>query len=102
VSAGELVGWVGFALTCVGVAFFTAGTIGLLRFPDAIARLHGLAKADNLGIGLVAIGLVLQADSVAVGVKLLVIWGLVLLSGAACTYLIASAVQRGETEADGD
>lgn len=101
-SAGALAEWAGFALACAGVAFFTAGTIGLLRFPDAIARLHGLAKADNLGIGLVAIGLLLQADSVAVGVKLLVIWGLVLLSGATCTYLIASAMQRGDAEADGD
>jgi multicomponent Na+:H+ antiporter subunit G len=96
VSAQELIGWIGFALSCAGVAFFTAGTIGLLRFPDALTRLHALAKADNLGVGFVAVGLVLQAESVAVGAKLLLIWGLVLLSGATCTYLIASAVRRGE------
>jgi multicomponent Na+:H+ antiporter subunit G len=101
-SAQELIGWVGFALTCAGVLFFTAGTLGLLRFPDALSRLHGLAKADNLGIGFVAIGLVLQSESVAVAAKLLLIWGLVLLAGATCTYLIASAVRRGEAEVGDD
>ncbi|MFP5451214.1 MAG: cation:proton antiporter [Thermoleophilia bacterium] len=101
-SAHEVAGWAGFALTCTGVLFFTAGTVGLLRFPDALARLHGLAKADNLGIGFVAIGLVLQADSPAAAVKLLIIWGLVLLAGATCTYLIASAVRRGQAGVDRD
>ena len=35
-----------------GVFFFLAGTVGLLRFPDALSRLHALTKADNLGLGL--------------------------------------------------
>ena len=33
---------------CVGAFFFIAGTIGLLRVPDALSRLHALTKADNL------------------------------------------------------
>ena len=35
-----------------GAFFFLAGTVGLLRFPDALSRLHALTKADNLGLGL--------------------------------------------------
>ena len=46
-----------------GVFFFFAGTVGLLRFPDTLTRLHALTKADNLGLGLVVLGLVLQAGS---------------------------------------
>ncbi|MGY3120291.1 multisubunit Na+/H+ antiporter MnhG subunit [Bradyrhizobium sp. S3.14.4] len=34
-----------------GVFFFFAGTVGLLRFPDTLTRLHALSKADNLGPG---------------------------------------------------
>jgi multisubunit Na+/H+ antiporter MnhG subunit len=34
-----------------GAVFFLAGTVGLLRFPDAYTRLHALTKADNLGLG---------------------------------------------------
>ena len=32
-----------------GAFFFLAGTVGLLRFPDLLTRLHALTKADNLG-----------------------------------------------------
>jgi hypothetical protein len=46
-------------------SFFLAGTVGVLRFPDTHSRLHALTKADNLGLGLVAAGLALQAESAA-------------------------------------
>ena len=62
-----------------GAVFFLAGTAGLLRFPDALTRLHALTKADNLGLGLVVLGLLPQVDSVSAGLKLLCIWVLVLL-----------------------
>ena len=79
-----------------GVFFFFAGTVGLLRFPDTLTRLHALTKADNLGLGLVVVGLLLQVDSVLAGLKLLCIWLLVLLSGACVSQLIALTVRRGE------
>ena len=44
-----------------GVFFFIAGTVGLLRFPDTLTRLHALTKADNLGLGLVVLGLLPRA-----------------------------------------
>ena len=57
----------GFAAWYVTVFFADrfAGTVALLRFPDTLTRLHALTKADNLGLGLVVLGLVLQAGSVA-------------------------------------
>ena len=48
-----------------GAFFFLAGTVGLLRFPDALTRLHALTKADNLGLGLIVLGLLPQADGAA-------------------------------------
>ena len=47
-----------------GAIFFLAGTLGLLRFPDTFTRLHALTKADNLGLGLVVLGLLPQVDGV--------------------------------------
>jgi len=89
-----------FTIVCVaaGVLFFVAGTAGLLRLPDAVTRLHALTKADNLGLGLVALGLVAQGDGVVFALELLVIWLLVLLSGATSSQLIARAQHRGDTE----
>ncbi len=74
--------------------FFLAGTIGLLRFPDVFCRLHALTKADNLGLGLIVIGLALQADSWLQAARLLLIWLLVMLSGATVAHLIARKALR--------
>jgi multicomponent Na+:H+ antiporter subunit G len=78
-----------------GAFFFLAGTVGLLRFPDALTRLHALTKADNLGLGLVVLGLLAQADGVLAAVKLLAVWLLAQLAGATVTQLVARAVRRG-------
>ncbi len=84
------------ALILLGGAFFLVGTIGLLRFPDIYTRLHALTKADNVGLGLIIGGLILQSDSWTVSLKLLFIWCLVLLAGASIAHLIAVvARQRG-------
>jgi multicomponent Na+:H+ antiporter subunit G len=72
-----------------GAFFFLAGTVGLLRFPDTLTRLHALSKADNLGLGLVVLGLLPRVDSTLVAVKLVCVWLLVLLSGATVAQLIA-------------
>ncbi|MDI9239843.1 monovalent cation/H(+) antiporter subunit G [Lysobacter sp. LF1] len=86
---------VSIVLICGGVFFFLAGAIGLLRFPDTMTRLHALTKADNLGIGLVVFGLLPQMDSVLSGLKLLVVWVLLLWSSATVSQLIARAARRG-------
>jgi len=71
-----------------GAFFFLAGTVGLLRFPDTLTRLHALSKADNLGLGLIVLGLLPRVDSTLVAVKLVCVWLLVLLSGATVAQLI--------------
>jgi len=77
-----------------GAFFFLAGTVGLLRFPDTFTRLHALTKADNLGLGLVVIGLLPQMDGVMAGLKLILVWLMVLLASATVSQLIARAVRR--------
>ena len=83
------------AAISVGTFFFIAGTVGLLRFPDSLTRLHALTKADNLGLGMVALGLIPRADSALSALKLIVIWALVMLSGASTSQLIGRALRRG-------
>jgi multicomponent Na+:H+ antiporter subunit G len=82
-------------LLLAGAGFFFAGTLGLLRFPDVYTRLHALTKADNLGLGLIVLGLMLQAESVIAGGKLMLVWVLVLIaSGAASQLVVGWAQQR--------
>ncbi|HAJ92291.1 MAG TPA: Na+/H+ antiporter subunit G [Gammaproteobacteria bacterium] len=83
-------------LLLAGAVFFLAGTVGLLRFPDVYTRLHALTKADNVGLGLVVAGLLLQAESWAAMGKLLLIWLLVLLASASVAHLVArTALRKG-------
>ena len=81
-----------------GILFFVAGTLGLLRFPDTLTWLHALSKADNIGLGLVALGLLPQVDGLISALKLISVWLLVQLSGAIVTQLIARAVRDAELE----
>ena len=77
-----------------GAFFFLAGTVGLIRFPDALTRLHALTKVDNLGLGLVVLGLLPQANGLFGALKLVSIWLLVQLSGAIVTQLVAGTVRQ--------
>jgi multicomponent Na+:H+ antiporter subunit G len=77
-----------------GVFFFLAGTVGLLRFPDTLTRLHALTKADNLGLGLMVLGLLPRAGNLRDGIKLICVWLIVLLAGATVSQLIAYAARR--------
>jgi multicomponent Na+:H+ antiporter subunit G len=85
-----------FSLTAIGAGafFFFAGTAGLLRFPDSLTRLHALTKADNLGVGLVVLGLLPRSGSLLDALRLIAIWVLVQLSGAATAQLIGRALSR--------
>ena len=86
------------AAIVAGAVFYLAGTMGLLRFPDAYNRLHALTKADNLGLALIVLGLMPQVDGVLAWLKLVLIWLLVLLSGAAVSQLIARAARRRDRQ----
>lgn len=89
-----------FTVVAVGAGafFFLAGTVGLLRFPDMLSRLHALTKADNLGLGLVVLGLLPHAHGLAAGLKLIAVWLLVMLSSAVTGQLIANVVRRESPE----
>lgn len=76
-------------LLFAGAAFYCAGTLGLLRFPDVYCRLHALTKADTLGLGCIALGVAMQAETLALACKILLVWPLVLLASAAVSHAIA-------------
>ena len=92
----EILHNLGFVFLIAGVPFFLSGTVGLLRFPDIYTRLHALTKADNVGLGMLVVGLVLQAEDWHIIAKLLFIWFLVLVASSASCHLVARrALQKG-------
>ncbi len=83
-----------FVTIAAGAFFFFAGAVGLLRFPDSLTRLHALTKADNLGLGLVVLGLLPRVENLLDALRLVAIWALILLSGASTAQMIGRALRR--------
>jgi multicomponent Na+:H+ antiporter subunit G len=82
----------------LGIGFFMAGSIGLLRLPDVYSRMHAVTKADNLGLGLLCAGLALLLGDVLIALKLLLVWLLVLAASAVSSNLIARQAREHEPE----
>lgn len=85
-------------LIALGTAFFIAGTVGLLRFPDIYCRLHALTKADGLGLALVALGLALMAQSFGEVFRIMLIWFFVAVASATCSHLVATHARQLDRE----
>jgi multicomponent Na+:H+ antiporter subunit G len=81
-------------LLALAAVFFLAGTVGLLRFPDIYSRLHALTKADNVGLGLTVLALMLQAESLVTAAKLALIWVMVLAASTTVCFLIGNEAHR--------
>lgn len=81
--------WLSWPFLLAGLFFFIAGTLGLLRFPDVYSRLHAVTKADTLGLGLLVVGLALRSDGWQPALLMVLIWVLVMASGATACQLLA-------------
>ena len=81
-------------MTASGLFFFFAGSIGIVRFPDVFCRLHALTKVDNLSLGLIMIGVLPHAASIFDALQIIIIWLLVMVSGAVSCYLVASQAEE--------
>lgn len=77
------------ALLVAGCSYYFAGTVGLLRFPDAHSRLHALTKADNVGLGFVTAALAVRSGSLRIAALLAIIWLLGMLAASVSSHLIA-------------
>ena len=83
-------------LVGLGAFFFIVGAVGLMRFPDALSRLHAVSKAASMGLGLTVLGLLVRSDTVFTALKLLFVWGLVLVVSSTGGQLVGCFAVREE------
>jgi multicomponent Na+:H+ antiporter subunit G len=93
-----MIDWLGALLMAAGAVFFVAGTVALLRFPDTLTRLHALTKADNVGLGLLALGLALRAEDLTSAGTYLLVWVLVLLAAGPLSVLLGAIAAEMDEE----
>lgn len=88
----DLISW---ALIAGGSFFALVGALGILRLPDVFSRVHGAGLVDTLGIDLILIGLMFQADEWIVVVKLALILGFVFFTSPTTTFALVHAALDG-------
>lgn len=89
---GALIDLASASLLAAGALFYLVGAIGLNRMPDVFTRMHATSVSETLGLGLLFLGLALQAGFTLMLVKLVVIFALVMLTGPISTHALARAV----------
>lgn len=85
---------VSVAAVGAGVIFFLAGSVGMLRFPDPLSRLHAVTKADTLGLGLIVVGLLPRATDLFDAAKMVALWLAALLASSVMGQLAGRIAMR--------
>ncbi len=78
-------------LLIVGTAFYVIGAVGVNRMPDLFTRMHAASVSETLGVGLLFLGMMLQAGFTLVLFKLVVILALLLITAPLATHALARA-----------
>ena len=80
-----------------GGFFYVVGAIGLHRMPDFFTRMHAVSVSESLGVGLLILGMALQAGFTLVTVKLLIIMVVMMWTGSVASHALArAALHDGE------
>ena len=81
-----------------GLFFFFVGTVGLIRLPDVLTRMHATTKCDTLGAGLIVLGVVLYLGFTLASLKALLILAFIWLTNPTAAHIIAKAVVQKDKE----
>ncbi|HXF87411.1 MAG TPA: monovalent cation/H(+) antiporter subunit G [Xanthobacteraceae bacterium] len=84
----DVVSWV---LVLLGSFFVLTGAVGLVRMPEIFTRMHAVSVIDTLGIGLLALGMALQAGFSLVTLKLVFLLAVYFFIGPVVTHALAQA-----------
>jgi len=94
----QVVDILSWACLVAGGVLALIGAIGIIRLPDVFARMHGAGMIDTMGLGLIFLGLALQAGLTTVTMKLILIFVFVLFTSPTTTYALARAAIYGGEE----
>ncbi len=81
-----------------GLFFFFVGVVGLLRFPDALSRMHATTKSDTLGAGLMIIGFIILKGFSFASVTLLFLLVFLWLTNPTASHYLAQAVVHKDND----
>ena len=100
-TGGEILDLIGAALLAGGAFFCLGGALGLVRFPDILARMHAATKPQVFGLLLVLLGVAFSIRDPRVWLSLAVVLLLQILTVPVAGHLIGRVAYRsGQWEPD--
>lgn len=84
----DLASW---ALILSGSFFTVVGAFGLVRMPEIFTRMHAASVTDTMGVGLLILGMGLQAGFTLVTLKLVFLLALFFFTAPVVTHALAQA-----------
>lgn len=92
--------WIASLLILVGSGFCLVAALGLVRFPDAFARMHAATKAGTLGLAFVCLAGLLLSDGWYHAAEIAVILLFMLATAPIGAHLLARAAFRTRSPID--
>jgi len=89
-----MVDFLGNGLVIAGVFFMGVTSIGLLRLPDFYSRAHAVSKTETLGLGLLILGVALNAGFSLVSLKLVLVVIFIFLANPVGIHLLTRTAFR--------
>ncbi len=74
-----------------GSVFSVIGGVGLLRMPDFYTRTHAASLTDTMGAFLILLGLMLHSGANLITVKLLFVFGFIVLTSPTAAHALVKA-----------
>lgn len=90
----QIMTWAASALFIAGSLLTLIAAIGLVRFPDVLARMHGVTKPGTLGIALLMGGLALSLQSWEVAWKVALVVLFQLITSPVSAHMIGRSAVR--------
>lgn len=88
-------------LMLIGSIFCLVASVGIIRLPDALTRMHAATKAGTLGTGLLIIAEALFYRQLGISLRAATVIALVFLTAPVAAHLIGRAFYRsGEALSD--
>lgn len=94
----QVVYYASYALIVAGSFFVVTGAVGILRMPDVYTRMHAASVIETAGAALLVVGFCLQAQSMFVVFKLLVVLALLFFIGPVASHALAQAALEAGIE----
>ncbi|OGT50073.1 MAG: Na+/H+ antiporter subunit G [Gammaproteobacteria bacterium RIFCSPHIGHO2_12_FULL_41_15] len=83
--------WISSVLILMGVLFAFIASIGIVRLPDLLMRMHAATKAGTLGVGLILLGVAVHFVRLTVTIEAILTILFIGITAPIASHLIARA-----------